>query len=90
MAPYNYDERERIEKLFSKMAKKDQRQLSIIKKKIIQILNNPYAFKPLTAPMYGLRAVHIDKSFVLIYSIDEQTRTVIVEDYDHHDKIYGN
>jgi mRNA interferase RelE/StbE/toxin YoeB len=87
---YNYEEKEHIEKLFAKMAKKDQRQLFIIKKKLIQILDNPYAFKPLTGPMHGLRAVHIDKSFVLTYSINDQTRTVVVEDYGHHDRIYGN
>jgi mRNA-degrading endonuclease RelE of RelBE toxin-antitoxin system len=32
--------------------------------------------------------VHIDKSFVLTYSVDEHKEVVIVEDYDHHDNIY--
>ena len=40
--------------------------------------------------MQGIRAVHIDKSFVLTYLIDEPRKTVIIEDYDHHDNIYGN
>jgi mRNA-degrading endonuclease RelE of RelBE toxin-antitoxin system len=35
-----------------------------------------------------MRRVHIDKSFVLVFSIDETEKTVIIEDYDHHDKIY--
>ncbi len=90
MAAYSYAEREHISKLFGKMAKKDQRQLLIIRKKLIQILEDPYRFKPLGVPMQGIRAVHIDKSFVLTYSIDEPTKTVIIEDYDHHDNIYGN
>lgn len=74
MAVYAYAEREHVTKLFRKMEKKDQRQLLIIRKKLLQILDNPYRFKPLAAPMQGIRAVHIDKSFVLTYSIDEQKR----------------
>jgi len=90
MVAYAYDEREHITKLFRKMAKKDQRQLLIIRKKLIQILEDPYRFKPLAVPMEGIRAVHIDKSFVLTYSIDEPRKIVVIEDYDHHDNIYGN
>jgi len=90
MAVYAYSEREHISKLFRKMAKKDQRQLLIIKKKLIQILDDPYRFKPLSAPLQGMWAVHIDKSFVLTYSIDESQKIVVIEDYDHHDNIYGN
>lgn len=90
MPAYSYAEREHVSGIFRKMAKKDHRQLLIIRKKLVQILDNPYGFKPLSAPMQGVRAVHIDKSFVLTYSIDEPKKIVIVEDYDHHDNIYGN
>ncbi len=38
--------------------------------------------------MQHLRRVHVDKSFVLTYSVDEKNKVVIIEDYDHHDKIY--
>jgi len=34
------------------------------------------------------RHVHIMGSFVLVYSVDEARKTVVLEDYDHHDKIY--
>lgn len=47
-------------------------------------------FKPLSNIMKGIRRVHIDKSFVLTYSIDEENRTVILENYDHHDNIFKN
>ena len=43
-----------------------------------------------TAPahMKGLRRVHIDKSFVLIFEIVETENKVIFLDFDHHDNIY--
>jgi addiction module RelE/StbE family toxin len=38
--------------------------------------------------MKGARRVHISKSFVLVYEIDEKSKVVRLLDYDHHDKIY--
>jgi len=38
--------------------------------------------------LYGIYRVHIDKSFVLTYEIDEKNKTVKLLDYEHHDKIY--
>ncbi len=77
-----------MEKTFEKMAKKDRLQEEAVKKKIKQILEDPYRFKPLKWPMQGKRRVHTYGPFVLVYSINEKEKTVIIEDYDHHDKIY--
>ena len=85
---YNLEVRNSVEEIFSKLVRKNPKQLEIINKKISQIRENPHRFKPLHFPLAGMRRVHIDKSFVLTYQIDEKTKTVIVEDYDHHDKIY--
>jgi len=71
-----------------KAATRDIRKYEIIKAKIGQILQNPYQFKPLRAPLHGSRRVHIDKSFVLVYSISESQKMVTIENYDHHDNIY--
>jgi len=76
-----------VEKL-KKLEKKDRKRLETINKKVGQIRENPYHFKPLRAPMQHMRRVHIDTSFVLIYSVDESRRVVILQDYDHHDNIY--
>ncbi len=38
--------------------------------------------------MHSARRVHIDKSFVLLYEIDEKNRSVTLIGYDHHDKVY--
>lgn len=77
---------EKIDKIFSKLTKKNEKQLKIINKKIKEILKDPYRFKLLTNNLKGIRRVHIDSSFVLIYEIRENVIRVL--DYDHHDKIY--
>ena len=85
---YSLEVRESVDRIFFKLAKKNPKQMRIIDKKIKQILENPHHFKPLRAPMQHLRRVHIDKSFVITYSVDEQNEIVIIEDYDHHDNVY--
>ncbi len=85
---YSLEVRESVDRIFSKLANKNPKQMRIIDKKIKQILENPRHFKPLRAPMQHLRRVHIDKSFVLTYSVDEKNEIVIIEDYDHHDNVY--
>lgn len=84
---YSLEVRESVDGRFKKLGKKNPKQMMMIEKKIVQILRNPYHFKPLRAPMQHLRRVHVG-SFVLIYSIEEGRKAVIVEDYDHHDNIY--
>ena len=79
---------EELDKVFSKLAKKNKKQLQIINKKIGQILQNPYHFKPLRGDMHGARRVHIDTSFVLTYEIDEEKKLIRLLDFDHHDYVY--
>ncbi len=85
---YSLEVRESVDRIFSKLAKKNPKQMRLIEKKIRQICEKPSHFKPLRAPMQHLRRVHVDKSFVLIYSVNEENKIVIIEDYDHHDKVY--
>jgi len=77
-----------VDKIFSKLKKKDVERLKAIEKKIMQILEHPYHFKPLKKPLHNIRRVHIDSSFVLAYTIDEAKKQVIILGFDHHDKIY--
>jgi len=79
---------EGVYKTFKRLEKKNKKQLHIINKKIKQICENPYHFKPLKGDMKGSRRVHIDKSFVLIYDVDESNKIIKIIDYNHHDKIY--
>ena len=83
---YALDISNELEKIFSKLAKKNRKQLLIIHKKVEEIRENPYHYKPLRGDMKGARRVHIDKSFVLTYEVDN--KVVRLLDYDHHDNIY--
>ncbi|AVB76301.1 mRNA interferase RelE/StbE/toxin YoeB [Methanococcus maripaludis] len=83
---YNIEISEDAYKAFKKLQKKNKKQLEIINKKIKEIMENPNHYKPLRNDMKGIRRVHIDKSFVLTYKIDGNT--IIIIDFDHHDKIY--
>ncbi len=77
-----------LDKVFEKLAKKNPKQLEIIFKKADEVLANPHRYKNLRAPLNHWKRVHIDKHFVLTYSIDEVNKKVVLEDYDHHDSIY--
>ena len=85
---YSLEISEELDKKFGKLNNKDKKQLEIINKKIKQILEIPFHFKPLRGDMHGVRRVHIDKSFILTYEIDEIRKVIRLLDYDHHDKIY--
>lgn len=85
---YNLKVSEHIDKVFRKLSKKDKQALRVINKKVKKILEYPYHFKPLRGDMHGARRVHIMKSFVLTYEIDEKNKVVKLLDYDHHDKVY--
>jgi YafQ family addiction module toxin component len=84
---YSLEIEEEVSKTFRKLLKKDRVQLEAINKKIIQILSDPYQFKPLRYPLNGLRRVHIG-SFVLIYRVNENSATVQIIKYTHHDEAY--
>lgn len=38
--------------------------------------------------MHGARRVHIGKSYVLIFEIDEKQKIIRILDFNHHDVIY--
>jgi addiction module RelE/StbE family toxin len=69
------------------LAKKDRVQLQAVNKKIAQILIDPLQFKPLRHPLEGFRRVHVG-CFVLIYEVVENSKTVRVLKYAHHDRAY--
>ncbi len=84
---YDIEVRERLDRAFKKLGKKDARQMEAIAKKVEEIADDPHAYKPLRFPLAGLRRVHIG-SYVLLFSVDEARKTIILEDYEHHDRVY--
>lgn len=83
---YGLEIREHLDRKFRKLAKKDSEQMEAITKKIKEIAEDPHAYKPLHFPFAGKKRVHIG-SFVLIFPIDEARRTVVLEDYERHDRV---
>ncbi len=84
---YTLEAREHVDRIFKKLAKKNPDQMEILARKIQEILEDPHRFKPMHFPLGGMRRVQFG-SFVLLFSIDEQRKTVILEDYEHHDRVY--
>jgi Cytotoxic translational repressor of toxin-antitoxin stability system len=85
---YTLKIRAELDNKFEKLSKKNRKQLEMVLDKANEIIENPHRFKNLRAPMNHLKRVHIDKHFVLVFSVDDESKTVTLEDYDHHDNIY--
>jgi YafQ family addiction module toxin component len=84
---YVLETREHVDRIFKKLAKRNPNQMEAISKKIQEILEDPHRYKPMHFPLAGMRRVHF-ANFVLLFSIDELRKTVTLEDYEHHDKVY--
>jgi len=84
---YDIEIRGHLDRAFRKLARKDSRQMEAVAKKAQEITEDPHVYKPLRFPLAGLRRVHIG-SHVLLFSIDEARKTIILEDYEHHDRVY--
>ena len=87
---YTLQVRSELDRLFTKLSKKNRQQYEIILKKVEEILQNPQHYKNLRSPLQHLKRVHIDKHFVLTFSLNEHNKTVTLEDFDHHGNIYRN
>jgi len=60
-----------------------------VRRKVIEICEEPHHYEPLGNVMAGVLRVHIDP-YVVTFSIDEAGKTVRLLDFDHHDKVYKN
>jgi len=77
-----------LDKILQKLSKRDKKKLEAILKKMEEIVQNPHHYKNLKYPLNDFKRVHIDKSFVLVFTVDENDKKVIFVDFDHHDNIY--
>jgi mRNA interferase RelE/StbE/toxin YoeB len=86
---YSLEIKEEADRIFKKLSKKNLKQMSIIGRKIKEVRENPqHIYKFLQKPLQSFNRVHIDKSFVLIFKIEHEIKTVVIYYYDHHDKVY--
>jgi YafQ family addiction module toxin component len=80
--------KEKLDKKFKKLQKKDKEMLRLIERKVQEVLENPYRFKPLRKPLQNKRRVHVGGSFVLVYEVNKEKRMVTLFDFDHPDNVY--
>ncbi len=85
---YKLHVKPKVDKIFEKLSKRDRKKLKIISSKLKEIITDPNRYKNLRFSLKNFKRVHIDKHFVLVFSIDERNKIVIVEDFDHNDKVY--
>jgi len=85
---YDYEIHPRLDKKISKLSKKDPVQFEAIFRKIHEIIKSPDIshYKNLKNPLQKYKRVHVHSSFVLLFTIKDNT--LIFSDYDHHDNIY--
>ena len=83
---YNALYSDELNKKLEKLKKREKVRFEAALKKIKEIQQNPEHYKPLRHDLKNLRRVHIDKSFVLIFKIEDSIIKFL--DLDHHDKIY--
>lgn len=85
---YDYIFHEKCEKELRKACNKNSSLQNALTNKIREIIMNPQHYKPLKYGLAGERRVHIMKSFVLKFEIDEATKTVKFMAFEHHDDAY--
>ncbi len=83
---YEFELTEILEDKFKKLQKKNKVLFMACRKKIMEIIQNPYHYKHLK---YEDRfRVHAGGSFVMTYRVFEDKRLVVFLDIEHHDKAY--
>lgn len=78
------------DRIFRKMSKRDKERSMMVHKKVLEIRENPHhGYKHLRRPLEDFYRVHIDSSYVLIFSIDHAERSVTLYYFGHHDSVYS-
>ncbi|MDI3473775.1 MAG: hypothetical protein PWR30_98 [Candidatus Woesearchaeota archaeon] len=85
---YSYEIKPELQRILKKLFKKDKKIYEAVINKIEEIIQNPFHYKPLKYDSAGERRVHIMKSFVLKFEIDENSKTVTFLTFSHHDEAY--
>jgi YafQ family addiction module toxin component len=86
---YNVAISARLDKHLEKLRHKAPQRYAATRAKIDEIaLKGPEHYKNLKYHLKEYRRVHIDAHFVLLFLVDEQRKTILFEDLDHHDRVY--
>lgn len=85
---YNLEIKPSCQRDIERLCKKNPVLRKALENKMNEILSNPQRYKPLKYDLAGERRVHMMKSFVLKFEINEATKTVTLIFFGHHDKAY--
>jgi len=80
---------DKLERVLTKLSKKDKSFYNQVKKKIDEIINseNVEYYKNLRYDLKEFKRIHIGH-FVLVFKYDKSNGLISFEDFEHHDKIY--
>ena len=85
---YALEIEETCKKSLIKAGSKNPEFKKAVENKLKQILKDPHRFKCLHYPLQNKKRVHLLKSFVMVFEVDEKAKVVRILDIDHHDNIY--
>ncbi len=89
---FDFDLSDELKIIIRKLVQKDKKKVEIINKKIKEIINCDNRgidhYKNLRHDLKHLKRVHIDKHFVLTFSVDKEKNFILFVDFDHHDNVY--
>ena len=85
--PYSFEGSEDFLDSIAKLRKSDSQAYERLEKKMLEILEHPYHFKPLSNALKHYWRAHIGH-FVVAYRIIEESKVVRFVAYAHHDNIY--
>ncbi|HLC76798.1 MAG TPA: type II toxin-antitoxin system RelE/ParE family toxin [archaeon] len=77
-----------LQRILDKLYKKNRKLYEIAMKRLEEIILNPQHYKPLRYDLKNIRRVHLFGPFILVFKIEESTKSVKFLDLDHHDNIY--
>mgnify|MGYP001611205887 CR=1 FL=1 len=85
---HNYEIKPHLQKILSKLLKKDRNLYERVIRKIQEIISSDIEhYKNLSYTMKDQKRVHVGH-FVLLFNFDKTNNTLSFEDFDHHDTIY--
>lgn len=89
---FSFDISEELKTLIGRLIKKDRRRSEILQNKMEEIINsNSTTIDHYPNCRYSLKQykhVHIDKSFVLLFSVDKSRNHIYFYRLGHHDDLF--
>ncbi|MFT4343288.1 MAG: type II toxin-antitoxin system RelE family toxin [Candidatus Woesearchaeota archaeon] len=89
---FDFDISDELKEVMIKLQKKDKNRLLIINKKIKEIISSNSTtidhYKNLRHNLSNYKRVHIDKSFVLLFSVNKEINHILFVKLKHHDEVY--